>query len=202
MTIAESAKDRYKMAIQKRAELEKLYEEMQDCKKCADISKMEENSFDLRRGFGKLKGYGDGRFMFVAQNPSYVRIPHIVTPCDAGVSRDLLWLLQKEGFEDKDIFFTNLVKCSTPNNRAPSDKEVEICTEEWLRREMKIIRPKLIVPIGGVASEYVKKMVERETEYQGIPVRSIWHPSYVFRKRTFEHYTNQLKELVELKEKL
>lgn len=189
------------MATRRRAELDRLYDEMQACKQCR-IGELAENVLDTGLGYGKLRGYGEGRFMFVAQNPSRIRPPHIVTPCDAGVGRDLLWLLQKERFEDQDIFFTNLVKCSTEHNRQPSALEKRNCTRHWLKREVQIIEPILIIPVGRVASKHFGGDIAEETRYRGIRVFSIWHPSYVLPKGRFEEYSSQLQKLVELKDKL
>jgi len=174
---------------------------MQSCKKCAgipsDIPDIKENWFDRGpdQGYGKLRGYGRGRFMFVAQNPSRFRIPHIITPCDGGVSRVLLLLFKGLGFKDEDIFFTNLVKCSTPDNRRPSDKEVEACTEAWLQEELKIIRPTLIIPVGKPARLHFNGEVGRKTEYDRTDVFSILHPSYVFRSGKFDEFLGHLQEL-------
>jgi uracil-DNA glycosylase len=196
------------VAAENRTKLKELYDNMQSCKECADIPSdipdMKGNWFDRGRGqgFGKLRGYGGGNFMFVAQNHSRIRIPHIVTSCDAGVSRDLLWLLQKEGFENQDMFFTNLVKCSTPKSGSLLDEEVQVCTEAWLQREMEIIRPTLITPVGKPARLYFKGEVGIKTKYDRTDVFSILHPNYVFRSGKLDEFLGHLQELGQLRREM
>lgn len=47
-------------------------------------------------------------------------------------------------------FITNAVRCCPPGNRTPAPGEVRACTE-WLRTELDIIKPRLIVPVGRIA---------------------------------------------------
>ncbi len=51
-----------------------------------------------------------------------------------------------------DIYITNIVKCRPPENRDPSTEERNTCLP-WLRAQFKIMRPKIIVCIGRVASQ-------------------------------------------------
>jgi DNA polymerase len=56
-------------------------------------------------------------------------------------------MLLKIGKKREDIYITNIVKYSPPDNRDPSQKEKEDCNE-WLIDELRIISPKLIVFLG------------------------------------------------------
>jgi len=53
----------------------------------------------------------------------------------------------------EDIYITNVVKYRPPNNRDPLPKEVESCAE-WLKDELEIIKPKLIIFLGKHALEH------------------------------------------------
>ena len=191
-----------------RTRLGNLYNAMQHCKECeriqSNVTGLAANApGDPSLGHGKLKGYGKGRLMFVAQNPSCKRIPYVVTPCDAGISRDLLWLLNKVGIADTDVFFTNLVKCSTPRNRLPSSKEINKCTEKWLRDEIEITSPLLIVPVGRSALAYFggSSFEQPFVYYDGdrrVDAFGIWHPSHVVRAGKYDKYLGQLRQLKSL----
>ena len=45
---------------------------------------------------------------------------------------------------DKNIYIANMVKCRPPKNRDPKPEEQEECIF-WLRNQVKLIRPKIIV---------------------------------------------------------
>ena len=52
---------------------------------------------------------------------------------------------------EKDIFITNIVKCRPPENRNPSKDEMEACIP-YLQNQFLLIKPKIIVCLGRVAS--------------------------------------------------
>ena len=45
---------------------------------------------------------------------------------------------------NKNIYIANIVKCRPPQNRDPKPEEQEQCIE-WLRAQVKMINPKIIV---------------------------------------------------------
>lgn len=53
----------------------------------------------------------------------------------------------------EDVYITNVVKYRPPNNRDPFPEEIASC-EEWLKEEIKIIQPKIIVTLGRHALLY------------------------------------------------
>jgi len=50
----------------------------------------------------------------------------------------------------KDVYIANVVKCRPPGNRAPEPDEVAACLP-FLRRQVALIRPKVIVLMGASA---------------------------------------------------
>ncbi|HLB95528.1 MAG TPA: uracil-DNA glycosylase [Patescibacteria group bacterium] len=48
----------------------------------------------------------------------------------------------------EDVYITNVVKCRPPNNRDPLEEEVDVCTRNYLFRQLKEIKPRLIVTLG------------------------------------------------------
>ena len=50
-----------------------------------------------------------------------------------------------------NIYIANMVKCRPPQNRDPEEEEVAAC-REWLRTQIELIDPKIIVCLGRVAA--------------------------------------------------
>lgn len=53
----------------------------------------------------------------------------------------------------EDVFIGNVVKCRPPNNRDPLEDEVGICTRNYLFRQIRELKPKLIVTLGRHAMQ-------------------------------------------------
>lgn len=58
--------------------------------------------------------------------------------------------LRLSGLLRKDVFITNTVHCHPPRNRASTDEEKMNCLS-FLRKEVQIVQPKLIVALGNDA---------------------------------------------------
>jgi DNA polymerase len=68
---------------------------------------------------------------------------------DAG--RILDRLLTRAGLSRDDVYICNVLKCRPPNNRDPTPAEVQACTP-YLRRQLDLLRPQLVVPLGRFAA--------------------------------------------------
>lgn len=87
-----------------------------------------------------------------------------------------------------DVYIANIVKCRPPGNRDPEEDEVTACIG-YLKHQIALVRPKVIVTLGRVATqslldvkEKIGKLRGRIFEYEGIPVVPSWHPSYLLRR--------------------
>jgi len=60
-------------------------------------------------------------------------------------------LLAVELSREENIYIANMVKCRPPGNRDPKPEEQEACLA-WLRNQVALIRPKIIVCLGRIAS--------------------------------------------------
>ena len=56
-------------------------------------------------------------------------------------------LLGSIGLKREDVYISNVVKYRPPNNRDPLPEEKEACLP-WLKLEISLIQPKIIVPLG------------------------------------------------------
>jgi uracil-DNA glycosylase family 4 len=115
-----------------------------------------------------------------------------------GRSGDLLEKqIQALGFKRSQLYIANVVKCRPPNNRTPLAGEVDACSD-YLRRQIEIIRPTVIITLGGPAAKLVLGVKEGITrirgtwyEYPGVspavPVMPTFHPAYLLRQYTKEN---------------
>lgn len=62
-------------------------------------------------------------------------------------------MLASINLKREDVYITNIVKYRPPNNRDPLPEEIASC-EEWLKEQIKIIQPKIIVTLGRHALEH------------------------------------------------
>ncbi len=94
---------------------------------------------------------------------------------------------------EKDTYICNIVKCRPPGNRDPEKDEVEAC-KPFLIKQLKAIRPKVIVALGKpAASTLLGRTVpitkERGTwhEFEGMKLMLTYHPAYLLRAYTLEN---------------
>jgi len=59
-----------------------------------------------------------------------------------------------------DVYITNVVKCRPPNNRNPTDNEIESCFE-YFNSELQEIDPKIIIPMGKFATRQILKIYKQ-----------------------------------------
>lgn len=56
-------------------------------------------------------------------------------------------MLKSINLTRQDVFIANVIKCRPPMNRDPEEDEIKIC-RDYLFRQIKIIKPKLIATLG------------------------------------------------------
>ncbi len=87
----------------------------------------------------------------------------------------------------KNVYIANIVKCRPPNNRTPEADETATCIP-YLKRQIALIGPKLIVALGKTAAT---SLLERDAtlgslrgklhDCHGIPLIVTYHPAYLLR---------------------
>lgn len=88
---------------------------------------------------------------------------------------------------DQNVFIANVLKCRPPENRDPHHDEITQC-EPYLKRQVELIQPKLIIALGKVAAqtllnsnEAVSHLRGQLHHYHGVPVIVTYHPAYLLR---------------------
>ena len=98
-------------------------------------------------------------------------------------------MLAAIGLERQQVFIANILKCRPPNNRDPRPEEVDAC-EAYLRQQIAMVRPRIILALGRIAAQNLLKvdtpigrMRGHRFEYPGtqIPVVVTYHPAYLLR---------------------
>jgi uracil-DNA glycosylase family 4 len=85
------------------------------------------------------------------------------------------------------VYIANVLKCRPPGNRNPEPEEVAQC-EPFLRRQVELLQPKIIVAMGRFAvqsllgtTEAIGKLRGQRHSYAGVPVVVTYHPAYLLR---------------------
>lgn len=111
---------------------------------------------------------------------------------------------------ENNIYIANIVKCRPPMNRDPSNYEQDICIE-WLREQVRLIQPKIIVCLGRIAAKRVINPNFRVTkehgeffERNGYYLMGTYHPAALLRNpgnkpAGFEDFIKLREKLNELK---
>ena len=94
-----------------------------------------------------------------------------------------------------DIYICNVLKCRPPENRDPLPSEVDQC-EPYLKAQLALINPKLIVALGRVAActilktkEPLKNLRNQTFKYEGIDLVVTYHPAALLRNSNFKQPT-------------
>jgi len=86
-----------------------------------------------------------------------------------------------------NVYIANVLKCRPPGNRNPEPAEVALCTP-YLRRQIGLIRPRLIVAMGRFAAQTllatdatIASLRGRVHSYAEVPLIVTYHPAYLLR---------------------
>lgn len=176
-------------------ELLKFYFELQSCSKCS-IGSLPVNTRKPNSSFGKVIGFGnqESEILFVAQNPADKRHGFGCFEInDKGANKIFHDTLSRVKINRQDVFCTNLVKCSTADNKKPSDF-VKNCSEVFVG-ELEFLKPKIIVAVGSLSMEYFNVNVRTFSKWRDYTVFGMYHPSYIQRTQEFESYKDDFETL-------
>jgi uracil-DNA glycosylase len=108
-------------------------------------------------------------------------------PFVGAAGRLLDLLLSALRFREEDYYICNIVKCRPPGNRVPDDSEAEQCLP-YLRNQVALVKPKIIVCLGATAMKYVVDRDAKITRIRGqwLERKSYWmmptfHPAALLR---------------------
>lgn len=91
------------------------------------------------------------------------------------------------GINRDEVYIANIVKCRPPSNRNPEKEEADACLN-YLRNQVMLVKPKIIVLLGSVAlknilgEEYgITASRGKWVEQKGILYMPTWHPAALLR---------------------
>lgn len=134
------------------------------------------------------EGSADAKVMFIGEGPGYHE-DKLGQPFVGRAGNLLNQLLAQNGLKRNDVFITNVVKHRPPGNRAPMKDEVRACIP-YLQQQIKVIKPKVIVPLGRSAMEiFIKGKLISDAHGQAYKVGNmvvfpIYHPAAALRSKT------------------
>jgi uracil-DNA glycosylase len=172
------------MRVNRVAELAELAHEIRACRRCPGMN--------IPGITEAAPGYGN------PTSPVFLIGQSLCAPCmetqipftgGSGVLLDRAFHLAN--VRKDQIFITNVVHCHPPNNRSSQASEIENCTE-YLRRELEIVQPKLVIGLGKDAENWLYRWMNvrlplwspdlspaysMQTKYL-----FVYHPSYILRR--------------------
>lgn len=153
---------------------------------------------------------GEGNFeadvMFIGEAPGE-KEDELGRPFVGAAGKFLDELLSSINLKREDVYISNVVKYRPPANRDPLPEEKEQCMP-WLKMEIAIIKPKVIVPLGRHALlHFFTKLSISEAHGKpqkindDLTVFPIYHPAAALhngnlRQALFDDF-NALKEFLE-----
>ena len=155
------------------------------------------------------QGTEDAEVLFVGEGPGQSEdeqgLPFV------GRSGQLLdkYLFAIDLDRKKNCYIANIVKCRPPENRDPLGVEQDACIG-YLRRQVALLRPKIIVCLGRIAAMRIIKpdfKITREHgewfEKNGFQMMAVYHPAALLRDprrrpESFEDFKGLQQKINEL----
>ena len=139
-------------------ELGKIKEEVLKCQKC---------SLYKNRNYPVIgEGSHQAKIMFIGESPG-AQENRTGRPFCGAAGKVLDELLDSVRIKRKDVYISNLLKCRPPSNRDPEKEEIEACSF-YIERQIKIIQPKIICPLGRYSMQFLMEKFGLKNEIQPI----------------------------------
>lgn len=160
-------------------------------------------------------GEGDpaARLMFVGEAPG-AEEDKTGRPFVGRAGQLLDKMIAAMGLRREEVYIANVLKCRPPNNATPTPEEADRCGP-FLREQIDIIRPEVLVCLGLPATHYLldtkaslSSMRGRWHEFQplpvspSIPVMPTFHPAFLLRQYTDENRRKVWSDLQKAMERL
>jgi uracil-DNA glycosylase family 4 len=167
--------------------LEKIGSEVVVCTKC--------RLGETRKHAVPGEGSESAKVMFVGEAPGEQE-DLLGRPFVGAAGKLLTELLQSISLRREDVYIANTVKCRPPNNRPPRKDESAAC-RPYLDRQIGLICPRVVCPMGNSAIRAFLDSDETVTALHGIPfeIQSVtyfpmYHPAAAL-------YTFSLRKVME-----
>lgn len=170
-----------KKAIDDYSKVEKIWSIYKNCKRCDDIT----TPMSLPRGNIRAK------YMIVGQNPAGKgKLDNNFLPMFTNdtKSKFLIDILKENGIY-LDCWFTNIVNCSTKDNKVNKDQKNNCLSR--LQLQIDLIKPQKIICLGNEAFSQINKL----SNIENIQIIKVPHYSYIKRFNNNEDKIKEYKNL-------
>jgi DNA polymerase len=176
------------------------------CVKCPNLASSRKNV---------VFGVGDihAALMFVGEAPGADE-DRQGEPFVGAAGQLLTRIIKGMGLERENVYIANVLKCrpDTPGqfsgNRKPTGDEMKTCLP-YLREQIELIRPKVLVALGATAmegllgkTEPMGRMRGRFHDFHGTPLMPTFHPSYLLRNQASAEKRKVWEDMLQVMEKL
>lgn len=176
---------------------DQLYEACAACEKC-ELAKTRTNCV-----FGT--GNREADILFVGEAPGEQE-DLSGTPFVGRAGQLLDKYLYAVDIAREDVYIANILKCRPPKNRDPLPAEEEACID-YLREQVRLIKPKIIVCLGRIAAMKLIKPDFKISKEHGIwfekgnfIMTAVYHPAALLRDPRRKE--EMLADMQEIKKKL
>lgn len=157
---------------------EELSEACEKCKKCSLCQTRTNTVFGC--------GNREADLMFVGEAPGESEDASGI-PFVGRAGKLLDKYLEAVDIYRESVYIANILKCRPPKNRDPLPEEQDMCIE-YLREQVRLIRPKIIVCLGRIPAMKLIRPDFRITREHGVFVKkgafeicAVYHPSLLLR---------------------
>lgn len=186
--------------------LNRISQEVFVCAKCPHLARSRTQTV-----FGV--GNADADLMFVGEAPGADEDLQ-GEPFVGRAGQLLTKIIETMGFSRQDVYIANVLKCRPdmpaggPGNRAPTPVEMETCLP-YLRQQIEIIQPKILVALGAVAVEgllgtrgTMRELRGRWHSFNDTPLMITYHPAYLLRNQSPTEKRKVWEDMLQVLERL
>jgi len=191
--------------VAKAAAFASLRERAMVCVKCPNLASSRKS---VVFGVGNI----DAELMFVGEAPGADEDAQ-GEPFVGAAGQLLTKIITATGLSRADVYIANILKCrpdtpgQTSGNRKPTPAEMATCIP-YLHEQIDLIRPKVIVALGGTAVEGllgktgITKLRGQWQTYRETPLMPTYHPSYLLRNQSLSEKRRVWEDMLAVMEKL
>lgn len=168
----------YEPKTRGKPDIEVLIKDVNSCKEC-ELHKTRRN---VVFGAGSTKA----ELMFVGEAPGMEEDLQGL-PFVGRAGQLLTKIIEAMGFQRKDVYIANVLKCRPPDNRNPLPAEILTC-ERYLIKQIELIKPRVICALGKFAAQTllrtetpISKLRGHFQDYHGVMLMPTFHPAYLLR---------------------
>jgi len=192
--------------VNKAAAVAALRERTLICVKCPHLASSRKN---VVFGVGDI----DAALMFVGEAPGADEDVQ-GEPFVGAAGQLLTKIIQATGLTRESVYIANILKCrpdtpaQTSGNRKPTPEEMTTCLP-YLQEQIDLIKPRVLVALGGTAVEGllgktlgITKLRGTWQTYRGIPLMPTYHPSYLLRNQSMSEKRKVWEDMLQVMETL